>query len=255
MSRRALAVLLTASAAVIGGLVVPAGGAAETAAPRLPDLGMARLADVNVTTTASGQKQLRFSATVVNVGSERFEVTAARPDAAADFAVAQRVFNSDGSATDVPVSAQLVFAGDGHQHWHVKDLATYRLERLDNGVKVGTSAKGGFCFFDTTSYRLSLPGAPQSPVYSFTGCGTQDSLQLTMGVSVGWGDRYRWTLPDQYIDITAVANGKYRVYAAANEFGRFQEVSATNNATWVDVSLSTRRGTTSVKVLRYGPAA
>lgn len=254
MTRPALS-LLVGSLAVTAVLVVPASVSAETTVSQPPDLGMAHLADLYVATTASGQKQLRFSATVVNVGADRFELKATRSNAAASFAVAQRVFNSDGTSTDIPVPAQLVFAGDGHTHWHVKELATYRLERLDNGVKVGTSAKGGFCFFDTTPYRLSVPGAPQGPVYSSSGCGTQDSLQLTMGLSVGWGDRYGWTLPDQYIDITAVANGKYRLYATANEFAHFQETTVANNATWVDVSLSTRRGSTSVKVLGYGPAA
>ena len=64
----------------------------------------------------------------------------------------------------------MYFAGDGHNHWHVRDLETEKLIRLDNGAKVGTSAKHGFCFFDNVRYRLTLAGAPQSARY--TGCGT-----------------------------------------------------------------------------------
>lgn len=251
MIQRILAVLTMTASVLVG---VPA-ATATAAEPLRPDLGMARLADLTVATTSAGQRQLRFSATIVNVGSGPFELSASRPDGGSAFTVRQRVAQSDGSSTLTPVSVPLVFAGDGHTHWHVKDLESYTLERLDNGVKVGTSAKGGFCFFDTTAYRLSLPGAPQSAQYRSTGCGTASSTDLTMGLSVGWGDRYGWTLPDQYIDITGLANGKYRLRAHADAFGLFDEADRGNNQTWVDVSISNRRNGTSVKVLGYGPSA
>lgn len=251
MFRRALASLVLCVAVVTTSATSPA----AAATPALPDLGMARLSDLLVVTTAQGQVQLRFSATIVNVGAGPFELSATRPSADSAFSVSQRIAASDGTTTPSPVPAELVFAGDGHTHWHVRDLERYVLERLDNGVNVGTSAKGGFCFFDTTAYRLSLPGAPSSARYQGAGCGAQSSTSLTMGLSVGWGDRYGWTLPDQYIDITGLTNGKYRLRATADAFDLFTEATRANNETWVDISLSTRRGTTSVKVLGYGPAA
>jgi len=76
-----------------------------------------------------------------------------------------------------------------------------------------------------------------------------------MGLSVGWGDRYGWTLSDQYVDITGLAVGKYRLRATADALGYFSEAGRTNNQTWVDFSLSTRRGAFLIKVLGYGPAA
>jgi hypothetical protein len=152
--------------------------------------------------------------------------------------------------------ASLTFGGDGHNHWHVNALEQYELRRLDNGVKVGTSAKSGFCFFDTGPYRLSLPGAPASGVYTGVGCGTATSLQVTMGVSIGWGDTYGWTLPDQFIDVTNLASGKYRLHAEADALGWFQETSRLNNVTWVDLALTTnRKGSTKVRILDYGPSA
>lgn len=128
---------------------------------------------------------LRFSTTIV-VGGERFELVADRPDTGSFFTARQRVYRSDGSSSDLPVAAQMVFAGDGHSHWHVRNLESYVLERLDNGVKVGTDAKSGFCFLDTDPYRLALPGAPQTARYDGSGCGTQSALTPTMGLSVGW---------------------------------------------------------------------
>lgn len=250
MFRRVLASLAIA-VSVVAVTHVPAAGAE----PLLPDLGMARLTDLVVESAPDGRQLLRFSATIVNIGRGPFELDSSRPDAGAEFSGAQRIFSSDGSSTLTPVSAQYVFAGDGHSHWHIKDLESYQLDRLDNGVKVGTGAKAGFCFLDTTAYRLSLAGAPQSAQYRNSGCGTQTSTSLTMGLSVGWGDRYSWTLPDQYIDITGLDNGKYRLRATADALDLFTEADRSNNETWVDISLSNRRGTISVKVLKNGPAA
>lgn len=253
MHRRAR--LLPPAVLLAAALLTAAPSAGSATEPAEPDLGMAPISDLLVATTAGGQRQLRFSATIVNVGQGPFELSATRPSSSSAFTVTQFVSRTDGSRAGVPVPAALVFGGDGHGHWHVKDLESYELRRLDNGVKVGTASKGGFCFFDTTAYRLSLPGAPRSGVYSASGCGEQGSLTVSMGLSVGWGDRYPWTLPDQFVDITHLANGKYRLIATADAGGLFAERDRGNNATWVDLSLSQRKNGAAVKVLGYGPAA
>ena len=140
-----------------------------------------------------------------------------------------------GRHSDCSSPARIFFAGDGHTHWHVRDLETSELIRLDNGSKVGTGAKRGFCFFDNTAYRLSLSGAPQSSV--FTGCGSSGDLRVTMGISVGWGDAYYWNLPDQYIDITGLTAGRYRLIVTADAVDWFAESDEVNNGTWVDVQI------------------
>lgn len=252
MGKRLRRVLLFVA---VASLVLPGGVTAAT--PRYPDLGMAALSDIYLTTTFDGRRLLLFSATIVNVGSGQFELVASRADSSSTFQVSQRIFDDGGTSSNVSTpGAELVFAGDGHTHWHVRDLESYELRRLDNGVKVGTGAKAGFCFFDTTAYRLSLAGAPSSPVYGSSGCGSMNSTNLQMGISVGWGDRYGFTLPDQYIDITGLANGKYRLYAEADAAGWFTESNETNNFTWTDIAISTKRnGTVSVRVIGRGPSA
>lgn len=246
---------MSAAAAVLASaLIVPSQAVAEPA-PLPADLGMARLTDLIVETTSGGTERLRFSAMIVNVGAGPFELAASRPDTASAWTVSQRLRHSDGATTASPTAAGMIFdTGDGHGHWHVRDLESYDLLRLDNGVKVGSAAKTGFCFFDTHAYA-NLPGAPGSRVYGPGSCGHADSLDVSMGLSVGWGDEYPWNFTGQYIDITSVANGKYRLRATADQSGLFAEASEANNATWVDISLSRRKGKTSVKVLRYGPEA
>ena len=232
-------------------LVLPA---AAQAALRNADLGMARLNNIQVTTSGA-RKFLRFSATIVNVGVAPFELRGTRSSSSDPFSIVQRIRDDSGGFVDVPVTVGTQFAGDGHSHWHIVNLERYELSRLDNGNKVGTSAKSGFCFYDTTAYRTSLAGAPSSAQYGSSGCGTTNSLSLTMGISVGWGDTYPWTLPDQYIEITGLANGHYRLTATADAEGRFQESNESNNATWVDLSFSKQGKNTRVRILGYGPAA
>jgi hypothetical protein len=227
------------------------GVATATAADRLPDLGMARLSDFRVQKTTSGRLLLRYTTIIVNVGQGRFELRGTRTSTTqTQMSVSQRVYNDTGGSRLVSTAAVMVFGGDGHNHWHVRDLETSELIRLDNGSKVGTGAKRGFCFFDNTAYRLTLPRAPQSPVY--TSCGSSSSLTVTMGLSIGWGDVYPASLPDQYIDITGLAAGRYRLRVTADAQNRFLETSNSNNLTWVDLQL---RGNQRPRVIAYGPSA
>jgi hypothetical protein len=230
---------------------VATGVATASAADRLPDLGMARLSDFRVEKTGSGRTLLRYTTIIVNVGQGRFELRGQRSSTTqTQMTVSQRVYNDTGGSRLVSTPAVMVFGGDGHNHWHVRDLETSALIRLDNGSKVGTGAKRGFCFFDNTRYRLTLPGAPQSPVY--TGCGTSASLIVNMGLSIGWGDAYFWSLPDQYIDITGLTPGRYRLRVTADAQNRFLETSNSNNTTWVDLQL---KGNARPRVIAYGPSA
>jgi hypothetical protein len=160
--------------------------------------------------------------------------------------VTQRIFDDAGAYRDVPTTAEMYYAGDGHNHWHLRDLESYELIRLDNGVKVGTGAKEGFCFFD--NYRF---GSTADPYY--LGCSNHqpDALAVKMGLSRGWGDTYGWQTVGQYIDVTNLTSGRYRLQATADAPDWFVESNNTNNFTWANVQLKHGQ----VSVLRYGPSA
>jgi Lysyl oxidase len=244
-------IALVAVTAVALGLALGQPGAAVAAADRLPDLGMAPLKDFSIdTSTIPGRRLLRFTTVIVNVGVGPFETIGTRPDTStAQMAVRQRIFDDAGSFRDRSTPAVMFWAGDGHDHWHVRDVEAYELIRLDNGRRVGTGAKHGFCYFDNTAYRLWLPGAPDSPVYG--GCGTAADLTVTTGLSVGWGDTYPAAIAYQWIDITGLKSGRYRLRATADPANWFAEINDGNNSTWVDLKLTG----SSVRVGAYGPAA
>ena len=223
----------------------------------LPDLGMAQLADIQIRNTGT-EKQLRFSTTIVNVGPGKFEVTGRRPDTTTkEMTTTQRIYDSVGDYRDRSTAATFIYSGDGHDHWHVKDLEDYDLFRLDESgnvvepAVVEQGAKIGFCFFDNTNYG-------SSELEYYRGCegGNPDALRVTMGLSRGWGDTYGAGLVGQYIDITGLADGRYRLVVkadgnSADGTDRFLESDETNNSTWADLQIT---GDT-VTVLQYGPSA
>lgn len=241
-------VLAAASLAIAVVLALPAQAAFAT--DYLPDLGMAHPGDLKVE-KSGGRKLLRYTAIVVNVGVGPFEIRGDRPDTSSPMSVTQRIYNDSAAGySDVSVpGAGMFYSGDGHNHWHVRDLETGELLRLDNGSKVGTLAKHGFCFYDNYRYRLTLPGAPLSPVY--TSCGGANSLHIVPGLSVGWGDSYPWSVAYQYIDITGLANGRYRLQISASTALGLHESNYSNNVSWVDITLRANNA----KIISKGPAA
>ena len=225
--------------------------AALEPADRLPDLGMAPLTDLSIdTATIPGRRLLRFTTVIVNVGQGPFETIGSRPDTStSQMTVRQRIYNDAGGAHDIATPTVMFFAGDGHDHWHVRDAEGYELRRLDNGHRVGIGAKHGFCYYDNTPYRLGLPEAPLWSIYGH--CGAAEDLTVTTGLSVGWGDTYPASIALQWIDITGLKSGRYRLTATADPAGWFAETNNANNATWLNLKL-TGAG---ISVLAYGPAA
>jgi hypothetical protein len=228
----------------------PAGAATD----RLPDLGMAKLQNLYIKKCTAtnfrdcayiGQYQLRFDTRIVNTGAGAFEARGSRSTTSGSMTVTQRIYNDAGGYRNLPTTAQMYFAGDGHNHWHLKNLESYELIRLDNGTKVGTGDKEGFCFFDNVLF-----GSTQDAFYK--GCGNNpDALQVKMGLSRGWGDLYGAGTIGQYIDITNLTSGRYKLQATADGPNWFLESNDSNNSTWLEVQISG----TSVSVTAYGPSA
>jgi hypothetical protein len=242
--------LLLRTVAVVGLLIMPASPAAS-ASDKLPDLAMARLRNFSIENTTDGRRLLRFTTVVVNIGTGPLEVRGTRASSTDPWTAQQAIYDDAGGFRLVTTSATFVWGGDGHNHWHVKNLESFELRRLSDGGSVGISPKSGFCFGDNYQYKLGLPGAPQTKVYSGTGCAPKnpDALSLKMGVSVGWGDLYKYVLPDQYIDITSLPDGSYRLWATGDKSNQFLESNDANNTTWVDLGIS---GST-VTILKRAP--
>jgi hypothetical protein len=217
--------------------------------PLLPDLSIAPIAEITPALAQDGRRFLRFGVTIVNIGSGTFLVDARRSNfLTGSWRVRQQVPEAEGGFTVKDTEATLVFAGDGHDHWHIRDVEGHQIERPD-GTVVGQVIKSGFCFFDTTRFAPELPGAPSKSAYFAGGCGRQSDTHAFMGLSIGWGDEYPWHLFDQQIDISGLEDGRYRLRAIADPFGWFDELDETNNEVWADIEIESRDGFPFVNIL------
>ena len=216
---------------------------------------MAPLTDLLVGEDPDGRTFLRFSATLVNVGGGPLVVAAHRPfPFSDDWLVVQHVEDAAGGYSELETKARLVFGGDAHDHWHVVGAEAHELETL-GGETVGGLVKTGFCFFDNVDHATDLPGAPRQATHSSSECGAEFDRDIAMGLSVGWGDEYQWYLLDQTIEITGVADGRYRLRAVADPADLFREASETNNDTWTMVELRTVDGRRVVEIVSQGPSS
>ena len=206
------------------------------AGDRLPNLKMLPLDDWRIQ-NVDGRRLLRFTTIMVNRGPGAFEVRGHRTPSQNRMAIDQVIFNEAGGSRRRSTSAVGRYAGDGHDHWHVQRIMTYELYRVDNPATVRGGAKTGFCFLDTTAWRLSLPYARQSPYYQESWCGTRSTLTNRVGISVGWGDRYPWDFAFQWIDITGLPSGRYIVRSTVDISNHYRETNNFDNCTWARVRI------------------
>jgi hypothetical protein len=222
-----------------------------------PDLGAKKLTDCAASeqpcfriVSSEGRRLLKFPAITVNIGDGPVEIHGYRSTfTSTDWVASLRTYYTSGQ-TQSHLVPKIVYywAGDGHNHWHIKDFDYYQV--LDkNGATLAVSEKHGFCFEDNTEFRdwsqnpKEHPQVPQNPVYKHeSACGEQrpDATSIVHGLSVGWADTYPTTLPDQFIDITDLPDGDYVARVKVDGQGFIKESNEDNNTASVGITI---RGT------------
>jgi hypothetical protein len=235
---RRAAVLLIAVTLLVVGLAAPGPAAADHGVDaQAPDLGMAPLTDFSVQKRPKGQRWLRFSAVIVNVGPGPFQAYG-HADAGGELSVDQQFRTTSGTIANHATDATMYWSGDGHNHWHVRDLEQYVLEG-QNGKTRLYGEKHGFCFWDNYRYDTTLPDYPSDAFYTGSNsCRTLTDGTVLMGLSIGWGDRYPATIVDQYINISGLPAGEYTVTATADWANWFAESDENNNSTTARIRIS-----------------
>jgi hypothetical protein len=192
--------------------------AASASTPLLPDLVADPPVGGNapvVHSDAHGSRLLlRLDGFVHNRGPGPLEIRGADPVAGSMGTVLQRVYDDDDGFSEqprTPAPELLYETNDDHEHWHLRHLMRYSLWSSDREVEVAPSQKAGFCLFD--SEPVEAP-ADAAPVYTIDGerfCEEEQpsASSVFMGVSPGWRDVYSYVLAFQWVDISAVAPGRY----------------------------------------------
>ncbi len=141
--------------------------------------------------------------------------------------------------------------GFGHQHWHFEPFDHYELRTL-GGVLVGSDVKQGFCLGDNNNH-----GGGSRVFTDFCKQNQPDALEVTEGISPGWGDSYDPGKEGQDIPISSstVSPGNYDLVHRVNEntnagHGPVHEASFGNNVASAEVQIGWSSGTPSIKVLK-----
>ena len=228
----ALAIVLVVAAALLiarsdDAGTVPAGD------PLLPDLWSSAPFELRID-IVDGRHVIRFTSEINNQGTGELLV---RGSARAGV-FSQWIAHSSSGYTVAPMTAAIVWGGDTHFHWHIEDVARYWIEpRGEPGGAGRADNKVGFCFFDGVDRKSELSAAPAKAVHSSDGCGGRLDPAIAMGLSVGWGDQYRFDLDGQWIDIDDLATGQYQLVAQVDPDGLFFESDTSNNTASTDFTL------------------
>ena len=184
---------------------------------------------------------LRFSTVYYNQGKGPLELRAdpktkgIRSDIERD--VFQRIYAKDGSYRD-KVAGTFLWHQE-HLHYHFDDFVNYDLEAVSapgHPDLSGSRVKSTFCIRDVSRVKIEVENRPKDAAYQI--CGKE--LQ---GISVGWGDTYFYSYPDQFLNITDLSSGTYRLSFHANPSRRFDELSFDNNKSYIVFTIDMKKGT------------
>ena len=156
--------------------------------------------------------------------------------------IVQRVYRGDGTHWERDAGMYTFHAV--HAHFHYEDFAEHILYQhtADGLAQVKEGRKAGFCMVDVALDAWGEPGnGPRTYKAPVCLAPTQTDASgswLVQGITAGWADIYTWDLPDQYVDITGLGDGCYRLVTSADPSGYFLETRADDNAAGVDFTLS-----------------
>ena len=108
------------------------------------------------------------------------------------------------------------------------------------GREVAHMVDKGRCAVETHNPRFGQPDNGPAHYYVPSTCDTNDNQDpndpvypdaayFRSGISPGWEDTYPWFIPDQYIDITNVPDGRYLVINRVNVSGAVAESDTAND--------------------------
>ena len=232
--RRLLGMLVSAATLAA---VMPIAGLAAPDDPVLPDLvadAPERQQIANYTYPDGTQALLlRFDGYVHNIGPGPFEIRTTDRVGTEYTNVRQYVRTVGGGMVAVqppPGPPEVKYeTEDGHNHWHLQEIARYSLWNSAKTAEVAPGMKAGFCLIDSARVEGTGPATAVYQLGDFCGRNLPTKPGVTMGVSAGWRDIYNRELSFQWVDISDVRPGNYWLAAEIDTNGVIKEASESNN--------------------------
>lgn len=106
---------------------------------------------------------------------------------------------------------------DGHNHFHFARAAEYSLRSADGSAEVGVAAKIGFCMLDSGYLSDDPPSNTPKYVDPMILCRHNPANDtVRMGISPGWIDVYGANTMFQWVDVSEMRPGPYKVRAVVD---------------------------------------
>lgn len=241
-----LAIIAALIATIVGTGLAQASPRGPAGDPHLPDLRTLPPTDLRIQNNGT-TKQLFFSNHVGNYGEGPLEMHAKNDPATGKTRAFQDIWTHDEAGNTIVLDTILVGTfvfHPAHDHWHFEDFARYDITSVgadgQPGTVLRTATKVSFCIIDTDVVASGLEHFNWGLSH---GCG-QTSHQ---GLRVGRGDTYGSYLPDQYVDVTDLPDGKYFLVSTVDPptvprpNGRLQESDDLNNARATEIRIKGNR--------------
>jgi hypothetical protein len=162
--------------------------------------------------------------------------------------VTQYLHWSDGSMTTRPAGTFLFHKT--HGHYHFQDILDYSIYKVGTGhslTPAGHGTKAGFSPADQLFADWSQ--FSQGEGAFIEGASTARSVGAsTFGLSVGWGDVYRWQRPGQYVEFAGNGDGLYVVRTVVDIKNHVLESNEHDNAAYAYVQVTGE----SVRIIERG---
>ena len=176
---------------------------------------------------------LRFASSIDNIGNGPLDVAGdprlADPSDDTSHDAWQRTRTTDDgwvSLTRPPIRYE---TADGHDHFHIMGMAEYSLWDEAGQTRVLTSPKAGFCLVDSYPLNGRTPPSAESQYHGTCGRNSPGATELRMGISAGMQDLYRRDMAFQWVDVSDVAPGRYRLAGQTDPDDAIWESDETNN--------------------------
>jgi hypothetical protein len=194
---------------------------------------------------------LRFDQIIANEGAGPLELAFSIPTGTVTedgdtYPVLQNVHATDGSFEQR--EAGNVELHGVHGHYHYSSFASSELWASNaRGKKLGAAPisegrKVSFCIadirIDTWAKKGDGPRTYYAPDCLFPAASDANADHYVQGLTNGWADIYDWYIPDQYLEVSGVPDGYYRLEFCADPDNSIEEEDESNNCLVNHVRLS-----------------
>jgi hypothetical protein len=176
---------------------------------------------------------IKFSGYIHNIGAGAAELRGTNPVSGTMTVTGQRIYRQGGTFRDDTSRAPHIHfeTNDGHNHWHLMNAARFSLWNQAGTAEVTPGAKVGFCFEDGEAADSFAVPNPAYRASATQRCreGQQAPANTFQGISSGWRDVYGSNVYFQWIDISNVAPGLYRLGSEMDTDNFVLESNESNN--------------------------